>query len=206
MVHTVTVRAPRLVAASLAVAVFLGGCDSEDGRALPEPDPGTTTTTSEVSIDAGSTAPGAVEVFSLYSTAFIEGGTFPERSTCDGEDLSPPLDWVAAPAAAELAIVVRDRDADGFVHWVLTGIDPTVRGIGEGGTPESAVEAQNGFGRVGWAGPCPPAGDAPHTYEITLHALPEPLVIEPGAPAADAAELVEAASSASAVLTATAAR
>ena len=211
MVHTVPVRPARLVAAPLVVGVLvaLGACSSQDGRELPEPDPGSTTSTSTStsvpSLDSG--GEGVVtEVFTLYSTSVVDGGSIPERATCDGEDLSPPLDWVGTPPAAELAIVVRDRDAAGFVHWVLTGIDPAIHGLGEGGIPESAVEAQNGFGRLGWSGPCPPEGSGLHTYEIALHALPEPLVMPPGTPAEEAAGLVESASTARAVLTVTAER
>lgn len=203
-----TVRSPGRLAAALIASTLvpLAACSSEDGRALPIPDPGSTTSTSAPTLDSTPASGGVTEVFTLYSTAFTEGGTIPDRSTCDGEDLSPPLDWVGVPAAAELAIVVRDIDAAGFVHWVLTGIDPTVRGLGEGGIPESAVEAQNGFGTLGWAGPCPPEGEGPHTYQIVLHALPEPLVMPPGTPAEEAADLVEGASSAQAVLTGTASR
>lgn len=211
MVHTVPVRRARHLTASLLVslAVTAGACSSDDGRALPEPDPGSTTssTASTVAPSLDSADGGAeTEVFTLFSAAFVDGGTIPERSTCDGEDLSPPLDWVGTPPAAGLAIVVRDRDAGGFVHWVLTGIDPTVHGLGEGGIPESAVEAENGFGRVGWAGPCPPEGSGPHTYDIVLHALAEPLALAPGTPADEAAAMVEDASSARAALTAVAER
>ena len=61
--------------------------------------------------------------------------------------MSPDLSWTDLPADAEsLALIVRDRNAAGFVHWVVTGIDPSVQGIGEGGVPEGAVEGQNGAG------------------------------------------------------------
>ena len=66
---------------------------------------------------------------------------------------------------------MRDRNAGGFVHWVVTGIDPFVQGVGEGGLPENAVEGPNGAGTVGWIGPCPPAGSGMHTYEFALLAL-----------------------------------
>ena len=33
----------------------------------------------------------------LRSTAFADGSTIPARFTCDGEDLSPPLDWDNPP-------------------------------------------------------------------------------------------------------------
>ena len=42
-----------------------------------------------------------------------------------------------------------------------------------GGEPlvTGATEAVNSFGDPGWAGPCPPPGDGPHTYQFTLHVL-----------------------------------
>jgi Raf kinase inhibitor-like YbhB/YbcL family protein len=191
---------------ALSAVVLLGGaCSSSDGRSLPPPDPHRTTTTVNTPVvaqpsDGGDG--GIVEVFALYSAAFVEGTAIPELYSCDGT-VSPPLDWVAAPPAAELALVVRDRDANGFVHWVVTGIDPVVQGLGEGGIPEGAVEAANGGGTVGWFGPCPPPDEGPHTYVFTLHALPEPLVLDGAATAEEAAQLVEGASSAQATLTGT---
>lgn len=147
---------------------------------------------------------GVVEVFSLTSAAFPDGGVIPSRFTCAGEDISPPLTWASTPPAAELALVVRDRDAPGSVHYVVTGIDPAVQGFSEGGVPEGAVEATNSAGTTGWFGPCPPAGTT-HTFDIdiVLHALPEPLSLEPGLPAAEAAQLLEGASSDQAVLSGT---
>jgi Raf kinase inhibitor-like YbhB/YbcL family protein len=190
--------------ASVAVALLGMACSSTDGRTLPPPDPHRTTTSVSAPVvgqpsDGGDG--GVVEVFALYSTAFAEGAPIPERFTCAGVDVSPPLDWVAAPPAAELALVVRDRDAGGFVHWVVGGIDPLVQGLGEDGVPEGAVEGANDGGTLGWLGPCPPSGT--HTYVFTLHALPEPLTLDPGLDPKEAAQLVEGASSAQASLTGT---
>lgn len=212
VVHTVAVprRRPAVLATAIVVvlAALASACSSEDGRALPPPNPSTTTSTATTTTSSAIGAPagdeGLQEVFSLFSTAFGEGGEIPPRYTCGGEDVSPPLDWVAAPPDAPLALVVRDSDADGFVHWVLAGIDASVHGLGEDGIPESAVEAANGFGTTGWSGPCPTAGSGLHTYVFTLHALSEPLALGPGTPGADAAALVEAASIAQATLTGTA--
>lgn len=192
---------------ALAACTVLGAtaCSESDGRTLPPPSNHQTTTPvsspvvgqpSEVDGD------GVTEVFALFSVAFDNGQAIPGVYSCLGADLSPPLDWASAPPAAELALVVRDTDAAGFVHWVMTGIDPLVTSIGEDGVPEGAIEATNDTGTVGWAGPCPPAGP-PHTYVFTLHALPEPLVIEPGAPPDEAALLVEGSSAGQAVLTGT---
>lgn len=191
---------------SLAVGALLAACSSSDGRALPPPDPHRTTTSVSTPVvgqpsDGGDG--GVVEAFSLSSTAFVDGGTIPDRYTCRGEDVSPPLSWASTPPAAELAIVVRDLDAARFVHWVVTGIDPAVQGLGEGGVPETAVEAANGSGTIGWYGPCPPPGSGMHTYEIRLLALVEPLTLVPGTPAEEAAQLVEGAAADQAVLTGT---
>ncbi len=169
---------------------LLVGCASDDGRDLVAPRPGQTaplrTTTSPPAVQA-------TELLTLTSPAFAEGEPIPARFTCDGTDASPPLDWNGVPsAAAELAIVVRDPDAGGFVHWVIAGLAPQLTGIAEDAVPEGSVEGQNGFGRTGWAGPCPPTGI--HTYEITLHVLSESLGLQPELPAADAAQLVETAS------------
>jgi len=202
VVHTVAVRrrlAPLLATlGSLAVAA---ACSSTDGRTLPAPDPHqTTTSVSAPVVGQPSDGDGLVEVFSLSSPAFANGAAIPVEHTCNGAGTSPPLAWASTPPAAELALVVRDRDAGDFVHWVVTGIDPTVQGLGAGGVPETAVEALNSAGTAGWFGPCPPAGSGTHTYVFTLHALPEPLALEAGRPAEQAAQLVEGASAQVAVL------
>lgn len=190
----------------LALAASLVACSSSDGRGLPPPDPHKTTTSVSAPVVAQPSEAGVVEVFSMTSAAFPDGGVIPSRHTCAGEDLSPPLAWASTPPAAELALVVRDRNAAGFVHWVVTGIDPAVQGFGEGGVPEGAVEAANSTGTRGWFGPCPPPGSGAHTYDFVLHVLPEPLSLEPGLAAADAAQLVEGASSGQAALSGTVTR
>lgn len=202
MVHTVAVRRHRLVALALTslVAGLAMACSSSDGRTLPPPDPDKTTTTPSAPVIQPPT--GEVDELSLQSTAFTEGGVLPDRITCTGVASSPDLSWTGTPLeAVELAIVVRDRDAGGFVHWIVTGIDPFVQGIGEGGVPENAAEGLNGAGTVGWLGPCPPAGSGTHTYEVVLLALPEVLAIPPEGTANEVAGLVEASASERAVLT-----
>ncbi|MGV3760115.1 MAG: hypothetical protein ACO1PW_11355, partial [Actinomycetota bacterium] len=99
---------------ALAAVVLAAACSSSDGRELPPPGAGQTTTT-PTSAPALDSTPGSglVEVFSLQSTAFAPGGPIDAAHTCDGADVSPPLAWASVPPAAELAIVVRDPDADG---------------------------------------------------------------------------------------------
>lgn len=128
----------------------------------------------------------------VTSAAFGDGDAIPERYTCDGDDVSPPLSITGLPAGtAEIAVVVRDPDAGGFVHWVVAGLPGDTAGLDEGTLPAGAIEADNGFGEPGWAGPCPPEGE--HTYEFTVYALGEPSGLEAGAEAGDGVAAVEAA-------------
>ena len=46
----------------------------------------------------------------LRSSVIVDGATIPQRFTCDGEDLSPPLDWTGAPAEAR-SFVLRARSS-----------------------------------------------------------------------------------------------
>lgn len=121
----------------------------------------------------------------VASAAFEDGETVPQKYTCDGADISPPLDVSGVPSeASELALIMEDPDAPGgtFVHWVLWGIDAAVSGLPEGGVPEGAVHGRNNFNRDEYGGPCPPAGD-PHRYVFNVYALSGAPDLEPGASA-----------------------
>ncbi len=119
----------------------------------------------------------------LRSSAFDDGASIPVRYTCDAEDVSPPLSWSGIPEqTGAFALIVRDSDADGFVHWVLTDIPANVTSLPDGMGDTVGIAGRNDFGRVGWGGPCPPSGQ--HHYEFTLYALTGPLQLD-GAPAAD---------------------
>jgi Raf kinase inhibitor-like YbhB/YbcL family protein len=75
-----------------------------------------------------------------------------------------------------------DIDAPGgtFLHWGLAGIPPRTTSIAAGAAvPTGAVAARNDFAKVGYGGPCPPAG-SPHRYVITLLALPARSGLRPG--------------------------
>lgn len=207
VVHTGPVPpigSPPLVALA-SLALLAAACSSSDGRELPPPRPGQTTTASTSAPALDSTpGGGVVEVFTLLSPAFDAGGPIDVAHTCAGADRSPPLSWASVPPAAELAIVARD--ANGVIHWLVTGIDPLVQGIAEGGVPEGAIEHVNGFGEARWQGPCPAEGQSA-TYELALYALPEPLpVAQRSVPSAELVTQIERTASDAAVLTFTFAR
>lgn len=95
----------------------------------------------------------------MTSPAFGLGEPIPARHTCDRENDSPALLWTAPPAGTRsLAIAMEDADAPSgeFVHWLGWGLDPRLRGLPE--AVEPPFERRNDFGRVGYAGPCPPIG------------------------------------------------
>lgn len=114
---------------------------------------------------------------SLSSPAFPAGSTVPQRFTCDGQNVSPPLRWSPAPSRARsLALQLEDPDAPGgvFTHWLLWNLPPRSRGV-----PTHVswrLQGRNSFGRVGWSGPCPPQGST-HHYVFTLFALDRKLAL-----------------------------
>lgn len=193
--HNVSLRSMRrtvvTLIAALAIAVPLG-CGSS-GREMRAPTEGATAPPRKPD-SAGTIAPtsSTTAFFGLSSDAWTPGGALSEEFTCDGTDTSPPLVISATPSGtAELALVVTDLDTDGHVHWVMAGIDPTVTTIAQGAVPESAVQAKNSDGKVGYSGPCPPSGEQ-HEYQWTLHALGAPSGVTNGQNANDAIAAIEA--------------
>jgi Raf kinase inhibitor-like YbhB/YbcL family protein len=187
---------------ALLVGASVVACSSSDGRELPPPRVPQTTTTPSAPVIQPSDAP--IEEFRLSSPSFADGGEIPARFTCGGEGLSPALTWTGTPLeASSLALVVRDLTAGAYVHWVVTGIDPFVQGVGEGGLPENAVEGSNSAGTAGWTPPCPPAGTGAHSYEFALLALIDAVDLPPDTPAAQAAGTLESAAIARSIVTGT---
>jgi len=64
----------------------------------------------------------------LGSSAFANDATIPRRFTCDGEDLSPPLDWTGAPERPT-AWSCDDPDAPGGDTRRPMTLRPTVRDL-----------------------------------------------------------------------------
>lgn len=167
----------RLVSAVL-LAMLVVGCGADDREMRPPSESQTTTTTEAApAVAAGSPSDGMTTdtqlVLQLSSTAFAPDAVIPDQHTCRGRDVSPPLEWANLPAgASELAVAMVDLDAEGYVHWLVTGIPPTTGGLPEGELPQGAVPGPNSTGGTGWTGPCPPSGT--HRYEFRLLALSGP--------------------------------
>ena len=115
----------------------------------------------------------------LTSPAFADRGEIPQRHTCEGDDVSPPLAWRGLPAGTRsLVLIVDDPDAPDpaapkrtWVHWVLFDIPPTTTGLPEDASPlpDGTRNGVSDWGRAGWGGPCPPVGR--HRYFFKLYAL-----------------------------------
>jgi len=99
---------------------------------------------------------------------------------CKGDNVSPALSWSGVPAGTRsIAVTVYDPDAptgSGWWHWVVANLPASTRSLAKGagggdGLPAGAVQVRTDFGKPGYGGPCPPAGDHPHRYLFTVHAL-----------------------------------
>jgi hypothetical protein len=115
--------------------------------------------------------------FRVTTAAFANGAAIPRRFTCDGEDLSPALEWAGEPANTKsFALIVDDPDAPGgtWNHWLLWDIPASVHALEEGDSAAAATSGTNDFGNEGYGGPCPPRGRGPHRYFFRLFAVDVP--------------------------------
>ena len=123
----------------------------------------------------------------LASPAFAEGQPIPAVYTCEGRDVSPPLEWTGTPPATNsFALISDDPDAPGktWVHWVVYNLPPGTSRLEEGmptglELPDGARQGRTDFGRTGYGGPCPPSGT--HRYFFKLYALDALLTLPPQA-------------------------
>jgi Raf kinase inhibitor-like YbhB/YbcL family protein len=116
---------------------------------------------------------------------------------CSGGNISPEIKWSGAPADTEsYAVTLYDPDAptgSGFWHWVIFNIPATVHELVKNAgdlkaklAPPGSMQARTDFGVAGYNGPCPPPGDRPHHYRITVYAVNVPRLAGDGnTPAAD---------------------
>lgn len=105
----------------------------------------------------------------ISSPAFTSGEKIPEKFTCDGENISPPLEIGDLPEGVKsLALIVDDPDAPAgtWTHWLMWDI-PVTSELEEGSA--TGVQGKNGFGEDKYEGPCSPLGT--HRYYFRLYAL-----------------------------------
>ena len=123
----------------------------------------------------------------IFSSAFTDGGMIPSSYTCDGENVSPQLQWLdVPPKTVTLALIADDPDAPVgiWVHWVVYNIPPAATGFAEAVPVDKklsngAIQGKNDFHQIGYGGPCPPGGT--HRYYFKLYALDAKVSLPPGA-------------------------
>src|SRR5882724_11865910 len=109
---------------------------------------------------------GAGATLTVTSSAFAAEGMIPTKYTCEGANISPPLNWTGVPPRAKsVALICDDPDAPAktWVHWVLYNLPASTTVLAEkmetaASLPNGAKQGVNDFGKTGYGGPCPPPG------------------------------------------------
>ena len=125
--------------------------------------------------------------FIIESPAFSANSMIPAEYTCQGANISPPLQWSPGPEGTQsYVLIVDDPDAPMGVwdHWVLFNIPFQVTQLPQGSpTPQGASDGVNSWGTKGYRGPCPPGGT--HRYAFKIYALNTILQTGAGASTSD---------------------
>ncbi len=133
---------------------------------------------------AASAVPAKAKKLSVTSAAFGNNQPIPSGFTCDGASASPPLKLGKAPKGTkDRALIMTDPDAPSgtLTHWVAWNLPSG--GVPEQTLPPEVVQGKNTFGNAAYAGPCPPAGSAPHHYRFTVSAVSKKITLAAGATA-----------------------
>ncbi|HEY0798934.1 MAG TPA: YbhB/YbcL family Raf kinase inhibitor-like protein [Candidatus Baltobacteraceae bacterium] len=123
----------------------------------------------------------------LAASTYADKGLAVDNTSCGGEGVSPPLQWTNVPDGTQsFALVIFDVDARGgagVVHWVAYNMAATKTSVtpGEGAPGGTTLTGgTNTAGTTQFHGFCPPKGDAPHHYVMTIFALDLPPTLTPG--------------------------
>jgi len=131
---------------------------------------------------------GTGSAMSVTSSAFPAESLIPQKYSCEGGNVSPPLSWTGVPTGTKsFALICDDPDAPGgtFVHWVLFNLPASATALAEktattATLPNGARQGMNSFDKVGYGGPCPPEGK-PHHYFFKVYALDATLPVKAAA-------------------------
>ncbi|MFF0631302.1 YbhB/YbcL family Raf kinase inhibitor-like protein [Nocardia sp. NPDC004151] len=169
-------RIARIVSATFAVAALLSAAacgDSGDSTPTPAANPA-------ASVQVRPVVPASAAQFTVTTPDATGDHAFPAdfyagAFGCTAANHAPRLRWSGAPAGAKsFAVTMFDPDAPtgaGFWHWVNWDIPATATDFTAGA---AGVAGTNDAGAAGYLGPCPPNGDRPHNYQISVLALDTP--------------------------------
>ena len=123
----------------------------------------------------------------LTSFAFKDNGIIPSRYTCEGANISLPLEISGAPSQTKSLVLIMDdpdvpaniRPDRNWDHWIVFNMAPDTHQIPETAGPASGAQGKTTFGHTRYGGPCPP--DREHRYFLKLYALDIMLGLKEGA-------------------------
>ncbi|MFD8594266.1 YbhB/YbcL family Raf kinase inhibitor-like protein [Kitasatospora sp. NPDC059646] len=171
-------RTTALLLASATALTLLGAADSSAQVRSSVREFGRTSVRSGIPVDA--------KRFAVTSPDLVNGG-FPQSNWanafgCDGGNRPLHLEWHGAPEGTRsFAVTMFDLDAptgSGFWHWLSWDLPATTTALGDT-PPPGTVSGTDDAGLRGYLGPCPPVGDRPHRYRITVYALDTPSLALP---------------------------
>lgn len=120
-----------------------------------------------------------VSALKLISSAVTDGQTLPEKYTCEGAGINPPLTISGvSDKTKSLVLILEDPDAPAgpLTHWLLWNISSSAKEIREDGGFYGAMIGRNSFGAAGYGAPCPPPGKN-YQYIFRLLSLDKRLVL-----------------------------
>ena len=129
----------------------------------------------------------------ITSGQFDHEGLIPQKYTCNGDNINPPLSLEDVPVEAKSLVLIMDdpdvpvslREDGMFDHWVLFNLDPATKSLSENDSAGAVIGKTTG-GRLTYQGPCPP--DTVHRYFFKLYALDAILDLSEGVSKKDVEE------------------
>lgn len=126
---------------------------------------------------------GTVQALTLTSSAFAPGAPIPKLYTCQGQNISPPLQWADIPKGSEaFAIILRDPDAPNknWIHWLIYNIPlgTTSLSANYAAKMDGTLLGKNSWNHDTYEGPCPKVGT--HHYRFEIYALDQALYVNNG--------------------------
>lgn len=128
---------------------------------------------------AGSSAGSSTVSQLLFKSAGIPGAALPSRYTCDGQNISPPLEWGSVPAnTGELAVFLLAFTPESTTHtlrvsveWAVAGVNPKLHKIAAGELPPGAFTGVVSHSRTRYS-LCPKKGQS-QKYQFEVYGLPK---------------------------------
>lgn len=118
------------------------------------------------------------------SSAFVNNA-IPSRYTCDGTDVSPPLEWGPVPAGVtELAVFALSFKKNPATHreqvavdWAVSGLNPALHRLASGSLPAGAHVGRADDGKRHYS-VCPAKGRKT-SYQFAVMDIPPTIRVAP---------------------------